>query len=71
MAMFDGGGTGLDGRKTLTRLLDATSGMVVHHVGPADLRPEVLEQFDLILFPGGSGSRQAAAIGEREKKRGA
>ena len=37
---------------------------ILHHVGPADIQAGVLDQFDVVIFPGGSGSKEAAAIGE-------
>jgi hypothetical protein len=36
---------------------------LLHHVGPADIQAGVLNQFDVVIFPGGSGSKEAAAIG--------
>ncbi|MHC4506450.1 MAG: BPL-N domain-containing protein [Planctomycetota bacterium] len=39
--------------------------MTVHHLGPMDLRAAVLRQFDVVVFPGGSGKAQAAAIGAK------
>jgi len=33
-------------------------------IGEAEVRPDVLCQFDVLAFPGGSGSKQARAIGE-------
>ena len=33
-------------------------------IGAEEVRNGSLEQFDLVIFPGGSGSRQAAGIGE-------
>ena len=64
VGLFDGSGTSSNGRKNVIRTLDVTSTMVVNLLGPADLHAEVLNQFDVLVFPGGSGSRQAKAIGE-------
>jgi hypothetical protein len=36
----------------------------VRIIGPEEVRNGSLEQFDLVIFPGGSGSRQAAGIGD-------
>lgn len=63
VGVFDGVGTG-QSKYNVFSILDAASDMALHHVGPAEMRPEVLEQFDVVVFPGGSGSRQAKAIGE-------
>ncbi|MEO2019751.1 MAG: BPL-N domain-containing protein [Fuerstiella sp.] len=40
----------------------------VSHIGPEDLRPTVLTQIDVLLFPGGSGSKQGKAIGEERRR---
>jgi predicted deacylase len=67
VALYDAGGTGGKGVANLTRILEQTPGstppFLLHHVGPADVRAGVLDQFDAIIFPGGSGSKEAAAIG--------
>jgi len=68
VALYDGRGTGAAGVRRLTGLIDRTPGMTVHHLGPADVRPAVLGQFDVVLFPGGSGSRQANALGAEGRK---
>jgi putative intracellular protease/amidase len=72
VALYDGGGTGGRGVERLTGIIDRAPDMAVEHVGPADMRPAVLERFDVIVFPGGSGSKQAAALGPegRENVRG-
>ena len=36
--------------------------VVMRRVGAIDIREGVLDQFDLVIFPGGSGSKQAAAL---------
>lgn len=60
VGLYDGPGTGAN---PLTEILDEEPETMVQHLGPADLRKEVLQQFDVVIFPGGSGSRQASAIG--------
>lgn len=62
VAHYDAGGTGR--KANITRVLGEASNVTLRHVGPADIRPAVLKQFDVIVFPGGSGSKQAAAIGD-------
>jgi len=68
IALYDAGGTGAGGVRGLTRLIDDAEAYAVHHLGPADATPEVLAQFDIVLFPGGSGSKQARAIGEEGRR---
>jgi glutamine amidotransferase-like uncharacterized protein len=61
---FDGPGTG-GSKSNLFGIVDGTQEMTLHYIGGAEMRPEVLEQFDVLVFPGGSGSKQAKAIGEK------
>jgi len=61
---FDGRGVGGENASNINKIITRSGDMGVHHLGPADMRPEVLKQFDVVLFPGGSGSKQAGAIGE-------
>ena len=35
---------------------------MIRRIGPPDIRSGALSQFDLVVFPGGSGSKQAAAL---------
>lgn len=42
--------------------------MSLHFIGEEEVRPEILNQFDVVLFPGGSGSKQAAAIGKKGRE---
>jgi len=63
VALYDGSGASVRGVGRLAGIIDRTPEMTSHHLGPADMRPAVLGQFDAIVFPGGSGSKQAKAIG--------
>jgi predicted deacylase len=63
VAIYDAGGTGGSGVQNIGRILESVSRFVIHHVGPADIQTGVLGQFDVVIFPGGSGSKEAAAIG--------
>jgi putative intracellular protease/amidase len=63
VALYDGPGASERGIGRLGLIIDRTPDMSLQHLGPADIRPAVLEQFDAIVFPGGSGSKQARAIG--------
>jgi glutamine amidotransferase PdxT len=60
VALFDDAGAN---EAKVLRVIDNQAEFSVSHVGPKDLRPEVLKQFDVIVFPGGSGSKQGEAIG--------
>jgi glutamine amidotransferase-like uncharacterized protein len=61
VALFDD--SGASDAKVL-KVLDDQPELLVRLVGRHDMRPEVLEQFDAVVFPGGSGSKQGQAIGE-------
>lgn len=62
VALYDGAGTGRS-RDEVAAVVDAAPDMVLHHLGPADMTQAVLGRFPVVVFPGGSGSKQAAAIG--------
>lgn len=68
VAVYDGGGTGGNGAANLTALCDAADGLDAHRVGPPDIAEGALEQFDVVMFPGGSGKAEAAALGEEAKE---
>jgi len=62
VALYDGAGTG-QSRDEVAAIVDAAPGMALHHLGPADMTRAVLARFHVVVLPGGSGSKQAAAIG--------
>ncbi|MEC5128177.1 BPL-N domain-containing protein [Verrucomicrobiales bacterium BCK34] len=37
-------------------------------IGPAEVQNNAITQFDVLIFPGGSGGKQAAALGERGRE---
>lgn len=63
IALYDGPGAGSDvqGR----RFEGALGTCRVERIGPADVHDGVLAQFDVVLFPGGSGSKQGKALEEQ------
>jgi glutamine amidotransferase-like uncharacterized protein len=67
VAVFDGIGTGAS-RVNLCRVIADAPDMTLYDIGPAEMRPEVLKQFDVVIFPGGSGSKQAKDIGQAGRK---
>lgn len=68
VGLFDGPGTGVSGKQDFPRILDQADRIQIHFIGVADIQPEVLSQFDVLLFPGGSGSKQANAIGTERRE---
>jgi len=63
VALYRGEGTGGKGPSRLIKTLGDGQNTTITPVGADDLRSGVLEQFDVVIFPGGSGSKQARAIG--------
>ena len=62
IAIYDAGGTGGSGVRRLEAIYGKTGGTLVRRLGPPEIQSGALRQFDLVVFPGGSGSRQAAAL---------
>ena len=60
IAIYDGGGAG--GASQGRRFEAQLPGCRVDRIGPADIQAGGLDQFDAVIFPGGSGSGQAKAI---------
>lgn len=65
VGVFDGAGSS---PKKLIAIYDADGHTTVMHLGPNDMKLEILHQFDVLVFPGGSGSKQATAIGATGRK---
>ena len=49
----------------LDRVLRGMPATMARRVGAEDIRDGVLKQFDVAIFPGGSGSKQASALNAR------
>ncbi|MEZ5979308.1 MAG: BPL-N domain-containing protein [Planctomycetota bacterium] len=64
VAMYVSAGVGGSGPDRIEELLESYGDFVVRRVCASDLRAGVLEQFDVVIFPGGSASSQAASIRE-------
>lgn len=71
VALFDDAGASGSGPQQVEATLSKVQGAEVWRVGGDDVRDGALAGFDLVVFPGGSASRQAEALGEggREKVR--
>lgn len=65
VGVFDGAGAN-EGK--VLRVPDQAENYFACHLGPDDIKPEILDQFDVLVFPGGSGSKQAKAIGEQGRE---
>jgi predicted deacylase/glutamine amidotransferase-like uncharacterized protein len=62
IAVYDAGGTGRSAARRLELVLGTMKDCLIRRIGPPDIRSGALSQFDLVVFPGGSGSKQAAAL---------
>ncbi|MDV6030305.1 MAG: hypothetical protein F9B45_09395 [Phycisphaera sp. RhM] len=60
VALFDDSGAN---EANVMKVLEGRPDLLVRQVGRYDMRPGVLDQFDVLVFPGGSGSKQGKAIG--------
>ncbi|MEC7861321.1 MAG: succinylglutamate desuccinylase/aspartoacylase family protein [Verrucomicrobiota bacterium] len=67
IAVYDAGGVGGTGPNSLDKVFAETK-THLRRVGAVDIRSSTLNQFDLVIFPGGSGSKQAAALGSDGRK---
>ncbi len=65
VAIFDDNGAN---ETKVLNVIDDRPGILVSHIGPEDVSPEVLRQIDVLLFPGGSGSKQGKAIGDERRR---
>lgn len=64
VAVFDGGGTGKNAARHMRSVLESSDNCLVRQVGSHDIRAGALNQFDIVVHPGGSGSGQAKALGQ-------
>ena len=69
IALYDGGGAGNSGPNNIEDIISDFPQGLVWRVGPADIREGSLAHFDVVIFPGGSGSKQAAAVGDEGRTR--
>jgi predicted deacylase len=69
VAVYDAEGTGGVGAQRVTGQLGKQPDTIVARVCGADIRHGALDQFNVVVVPGGSGSRQAAGIGEDGRAR--
>jgi len=62
VAIYDDTGGSVKGPPNLERCLSAAEGFKTERVTAADIRGGALDRFDVVIHPGGSGSKQAAAL---------
>jgi len=62
-AIYDAGGVGDKGPPSLEKDLETISNIVIRRIGAFEITGGALDQFDVLIVPGGSGSKQAGALG--------
>lgn len=69
VGIYVGPGVGGSGPSSLETTLNNTPDrFVARYLGPDDVRGGALAQFDLVVFPGGSGGGQAEGLGEKGRE---
>lgn len=68
VAMYVSAGVSGSGPNRLESLLDESHGFDLRRVCATDIREGALSQFDVVIFPGGSGSGQARSLDESGRK---
>lgn len=68
VGLYDAGGTGGNGVPYIWRQLRRREDLRVMRVGPTEIRAGALAGFDVVIFPGGTGSGQAKALGTSGRK---
>ncbi len=64
VAIYDGPGNGASSARKVEEALQPAPGAVVRRIGAESIRAGALAQFDVVVFPGGSGSGQGNALEE-------
>lgn len=67
LAVYAGAGTG-KGMHHLLVEMQGLPGSTVLPIGPEEIRAGELRHFNVVLFPGGSGSRQGESLGEVDRR---
>lgn len=68
VGIYDGSGSSERGISNVVHSLESRPGLSAARLDPRDIRSEVIDQFDAVIFSGGSGSKQAATIGKPAAK---
>lgn len=68
VAVFDLSNGAGNGPKALTRILNEQAGFKTYRITPEEIRDGRLKSFDVLIMPGGSGSKQAEKLGEEGRE---
>lgn len=65
VAIYDHSGGSANGPKNLMRILIPDSGFAANVVTPQEIRDGALKDYDVLIMPGGSGSKQSAMLEQK------
>ncbi len=68
VGLFKDAGSAGKGVPRVTELLEQTDDIKVTHLTGKDIANGILTNFDVVIFTGGSGSKQAASLGENGRE---
>ncbi|WP_417745030.1 BPL-N domain-containing protein [Rosistilla oblonga] len=68
VAIYDHSDGSANGPKNLKRILVRDAGFDAVRVTPEEIQKGILEKFDVLIMPGGSGSKQAEKLGEEGRE---
>lgn len=68
VALYAGSGASASSIRATRTALTAGDELVVRHLDAEDIRAGRLSRFDLVVHPGGSGSKQGRALGEEGRR---
>lgn len=68
VAVFEIGGNSRAATHHLPAIMKSDPACACESVTPADIRASVLDSFDVVVFPGGSGKKQGAALDEEGRR---
>ena len=68
VGLFKDAGAAGKGVPRVTEILGKTDDIKVTHLTGKEIAPGPLTNFDVVMFTGGSGSKQAASLGEKGRE---
>lgn len=68
IAIYDGNGSGDDGIDNVCQRATMLKGATINRLSPEEIATTDLSRFDVLVFSGGSGSKQGEAIGEKGRQ---
>lgn len=68
VALYDDAGTGGTGVERISGIVEKMSDATITLIGPAGIREGALDDFDVVVFPGGGGGTQGGTLGEQGRE---